>query len=157
MDHLTLSRAGYEEIQQRLHRMKTVEMMEIAQKIKDARELGDLSENAEYHSAREEQALLQASIERLEQQLRHAVIIEDAPEGAATGQVQFGSTIEVEDIELGERMTFRLVGTLEANIMEGKISTVSPLGAAVLGRRAGDEVEVEAPAGTIRYRLHQVS
>ena len=126
---------------------------EVVARIKAARELGDLRENAEYHAAREEQSFLEGRVRLLDDKIRHARVIEPggSPQGGGSPQVRLGSTVTVEHD--GETMTFSLVGSTEAKPAKGRISSVSPVGAALLGKRAGDVVDVRTPRGAARYRI----
>jgi transcription elongation factor GreA len=126
---------------------------EVVARIKAARELGDLRENAEYHAAREEQSFLEGRIRLLEQRLRNAVLVGAASDGVggATSGASIGSRVTVE--HAGEQLTFTLVGSAEADAAAGRISTVSPVGAALLGARSGSEVAVRTPRGEVRYRV----
>jgi transcription elongation factor GreA len=126
---------------------------EVVARIKSARELGDLRENAEYHAAREEQSFLEGRVQLLEQRLRRAVIVETAG-GATTGRATLGSRMTVETG--GDELTYTLVGSTEANPAAGRISTSSPVGSALLGSVAGSEVTVRTPRGDVRYRVVSV-
>jgi transcription elongation factor GreA len=133
-----------------LEELTRVKRPEVVQRIKSAREYGDLKENAEYHAAREEQSFLEGRIRLLEDRLRFAVVTEE-PAAADRGRVALGSVVKVE--QDGDELTFTIVGTTEANPAAGRISTASPVGAALLGAVAGDEVEVRTPRGASRYRI----
>ena len=124
---------------------------EVAQKIKEAREQGDLSENAEYDAAKDEQRDIEARIEELEGILKNAeVVIEDEVD---FDKINVGCTVKVFDVTFDEEMEFRIVGSTEANSLEGKISNESPVGKALIGAQKGDTVEVETPAGVIQYEI----
>jgi transcription elongation factor GreA len=128
-----------------------VKRPEVVARIKAAREHGDLKENAEYHAAREEQSFLEGRVQALEDRLRRAVVIDQA---AATGRVMLGSTVTVETG--GDELTYTIVGTADANIGAGRLSSASPVGAALLGATAGQVVDVQTPRGAIRYRVVSV-
>jgi transcription elongation factor GreA len=128
---------------------------EVIARIKSAKELGDLKENADYTSAREEQSFLEGRIKAIEATLRAATVIE-APSGAAAERVALGSTVTVED-ETGAQMTFVVVGSAEADPAAGRISNVSPVGKALIGRSVDDDVAVAAPRGEVRYRIVELS
>jgi len=146
-----LTYAGMKDLEEELRLAKTVKRKEIAQKIKEAREQGDLSENDEYDAAKEEQGKLEARIAVVEKMLRNASIIdEDEVDKDVAG---LGSTITVLDMEYKEEEKYVIVGSAEADPMSNKISNESPLGVAVIGRKIGDVVEVDAPAGVIKYKL----
>jgi len=134
-----------------LDELVRVRRPEVVARIKAARELGDLRENAEYHAAREEQSFLEGRVQALEDRLRRAVIVTDQ----ADGRVGLGSTVTVETG--GEEATFTIVGTTEANPAAGRLSAASPVGAALIGHRPGDELEVRTPRGPVRYRVVSIA
>lgn len=138
------------DLEKELNYLKTTREREIAAMIAEARSYGDLSENSEYDDAKNEQAFIEGSIVELENKLAHAKIIE---EGTGAKKVMMGSTVELEDIEYGETMTYTIVGSMEADPMENKISNESPVGSAILGATVGSIVDVKAPAGTIQYKI----
>ena len=144
---------GLEALKAELDRLEGEARRDIAQRIKVARELGDLSENAEYHIAKEDQAHLETKIQRLRQRLRNAVVVE-ADAGGAT--IAFGRTAEVVDEESGHVHTWTIVGATEADLAEGKLSAESPVARALLGRAPGDAVAVETPRGTRSYRVERL-
>ncbi len=143
-----LSKDGLEKLRTELEEMVTVKRPEIAQRIHDAKEHGDLSENAEYEDAKNEQAFVEGRIQTLEALIKNATII---AENTATDHVQIGSTVEVESPDGTE--TFTIVGSAEAKPTEGRISNESPVGRALLGRKKGDKVLVRVPAGDFTYRI----
>ena len=127
---------------------------EIAAKIKEAREQGDLSENAEYDAAKDEQRDIEARIETLEKLLKNAeVVVEDEID---LDKISIGCKVKLLDVEEDEEMEFRIVGSTEANSLQNKISNESPVGHALLGRKAGETVEVETQAGTIQYKILEI-
>jgi transcription elongation factor GreA len=130
-----------------LDELTRLQRPEVVARIKAARELGDLRENAEYQAAREEQSFLEGRIQSLEDRLRRAVVVTDQ----ADGRVGLGSVVRVETG--GDELTFTIVGSAEANLAEGRLSAASPVGAALLGRVPGDEVDVRTPRGAVRYRI----
>jgi transcription elongation factor GreA len=136
-----------------LDELTRVKRPEVVQRIKTAREYGDLKENAEYHAAREEQSFLEGRIRLLEDRLRFAVVTEE-PAAAERGRVVLGSVVTVD--QDGDELRFTIVGTTEANPGAGRISTASPVGSALLGAAAGDDVEVRTPRGVSRYRVVSV-
>lgn len=150
MEYLTLEKKT--ELEQELNHLKTVRRKEIADAIDYARSLGDLSENAEYHQAREDQANCEDRIGRLEQILKNAVIMDKHHAGV----VEVGTTIIVTKKGDQEERRFTLVGSEEANSLEGRISNESPLGRALLGKKKGDEVAVAAPKGEILYTIKSI-
>ena len=125
----------------------------MAERIRVARELGDLKENADYHIAKEDQAHLETKIQRLRQRLRNAVVVETDAGGAT---IAFGRTAEVVDQESGRVHTWTIVGATEADLAEGKLSAESPVARALLGRAPGDTVAVETPRGTRNYRVERL-
>lgn len=143
-----LSKDGLEKLRTELEEMVTVKRPEIAQRIHDAKEHGDLSENAEYEDAKNEQAFVEGRIQTLEALIKNATII---AENTSTDHVQIGSTVEVESPDGTE--TFTIVGSAEAKPTEGRISNESPVGRALLGRKKGDKVLVRVPAGDFTYRI----
>ena len=150
-----LTREGYENLKEELTNLKTVRRKEVAERLKQAIDFGDLSENSEYDDAKNEQAFIEGRIQTIEATLRNAQVIE---EGArSSGVVNIGSYVTVRDVEIDDVEEYRIVGTSEADPMQNKISNESPLGAALLGKRQGQTVEVEAPAGTIAYEILNVS
>ena len=154
MKEVYLTKEGLQELKEKLDYMVTVRRMECAENIKKAREFGDLSENAEYDAAKQEQGFVEAEIKELTEKLQHVVIIED---GANTTEVSMGNTVIIRDVEFEEDLEYRIVGTTEADIMAGKISNESPLGKAIIGKRAGDTVKVPAPNGAlIEYQIVEI-
>lgn len=150
-----LTPEGLEQLRKELERLKTVERRRIAQQIQLAREKGDLSENAEYKAAKEEQALLEARIRQLEYLLATARVIE--PDSVDTSAVRLLCRVRVLNLTINREQEFRLVSEREANPREGKISFRSPIGRALLGRKKGEVVEVEVPAGIIRLKILDIS
>ena len=143
------------ELEKELNYLKTTREREIAAMIAEARSYGDLSENSEYDAAKNEQAKLYGRIAEIEDILSHAVIIED--ENEATGRVGLGCTVTVEDLKTGEKTSYRITGSQEANPMEFKLSDDSPFGRAVVGKSAGETFMVNAPAGSFEMLVVSVS
>ena len=137
-------------LEDELHDLKTNKLKENSQKIKEAREQGDLSENAEYDASKDEQRDIAARIAEIEAILKNVEIVEEEKD---TSSIGLGCTIELLDVEFDEKLTYRLVGSIAANTEEGSISIESPLGAALLKKKKGDVVNVEAPVGTIQYKV----
>ncbi|MGI6200299.1 MAG: transcription elongation factor GreA [Christensenellales bacterium] len=151
---VVLTRKGFEDLEQRLEFLKTVRRREVADRIKEARGFGDLSENSEYDAAKDEQAFLEGEIATIENQLRNAQIVE---EGAISDQiVQVGATVLVHDEDEDFDETYKLAGATESDPMNNVISTDSPVGAALLGKAKGEVVEVAVPDGVIRLRIVQI-
>ena len=146
-----LTYAGLKKYEEELQDLKVVRRKEVAQKIKEAREQGDLSENAEYDAAKDEQRDIELRIEELEKLLKNAeVVVEDEVD---LDKISIGCRVKVYDIEYDEEMEFSLVGSTEANSLANKISNESPVGKALIGRKVGDTVDVETPAGVIQYKV----
>ena len=149
-----LTKKGYDERVARLEELKVVRRKEVAQKLKEAREQGDLSENAEYEAAREEQGKIEGEISKLEAELKNCQIID---EEKSDDKVVFGSVVTLKDLEYDEELEYKLVGPLEASILDNKISIESPIGKLILGRHVGDTVSAASPAGgTISYKILSV-
>ncbi|MBQ5315323.1 MAG: transcription elongation factor GreA [Oscillospiraceae bacterium] len=149
-----ITREGLEELKQKLDFLKTVKSTEIEQKLKEARGHGDLSENSEYDEAKNEQGKLAAEIAELEASIANAVIVEST--NTSSSEVGIGSKIRLLDIELGEEEIIKIVGYAEANFEEGKISDESPIGMAVMGKKAGDVVEVQTPEGVVEMKIVEI-
>ena len=147
-----MSNAGLDDLKSELDELRATARPAIIARVKAARELGDLRENAEYEYARKEQSFLEGRIQTIERMVRTAVVIR---EPAAADVVRLGSSVDVE-VD-GERYTYVIVGSTEANPAGGRLSNVSPVGRALLGRRVGDEVLVELPSGAVSYRIRAIS
>ena len=146
---------GAERLKAELARLKSVERPAVIQAIADARSHGDLSENADYDAAKERQGFIEGRIVELEAKLANAQVIDPA-DVDADGRVVFGATVEIEDLDNGERSAYRIVGDDEADIKAGKISVNSPIARALIGKSEGDAVEVQAPGGVRSYEVVQV-
>ena len=153
-ERVPMTRAGYNKIKAEINHLQNVEMPEIEKRIGAARAEGDLSENAEYHGARESQGLMMAKINALKEKLAHAAIV-DTSKGPKD-EVAFGCTVVVKDLDFGDEEEFTLVGAGEEDYDTGKINVASPLAQGLLGKKAGEKVEVEVPAGTNRFEIVQV-
>ena len=151
---VVLTAEGYRELKERLDHLTTDRRREIAEAIKEAREFGDLSENAEYDAAKNEQAILEDEIAELEQQLREATIVEKAD--LKVGVVAIGSTVSIKGAR-NKEMKFKLVGSAEADPDLNRLSNESPIGRAVLGGKKGDKVDVVTPKGTVKYEITAIS
>lgn len=146
-----LTEEGLKKIEQKLEHLKTVRRREVAERIKQAIEFGDISENSEYDDAKNEQAFIEGEILTLEKMLRNAKVIH---EDEANGHiVTLGATVKLKDLECGDTFEYTLVGSAEADPMENKISNESPVGAAILGKKKGSIVEVNVPAGLLKYEI----
>src|SRR5215475_15745555 len=154
-DLVPVTRKGYEKLKAELDHMQQVEMPKIAQRIATARAEGDLSENAEYHGARESQGMLQAKINLLADKLARASIVDTSK--APRDQVSFGATVVVKDLDFGDEETFVLVGAGEEDYDAGKILVTSPLAQGLLGGKIGQKVEIPVPAGTMKFQIKEIS
>ena len=149
-----LTYAGLKQYEDELQNLKVFKRKEVAQKIKEAREQGDLSENAEYDAAKDEQRDIEARIEELEKLLKNAeVVVEDESD---LEKINVGCQVKVYDIDFDEEMEFKIVGSTEANSLQNKISNESPVGKALIGRRVGDVVDVETQVGVIQYKVLEI-
>ncbi|GIX27310.1 MAG: transcription elongation factor GreA [Burkholderiales bacterium] len=155
MNKIPLTVTGAEKLRAELHDLKTVQRPAIIQAIAEARSHGDLSENAEYHAAKERQSFIEGRINELEAKLSNAQIINPALLDA-DGRCVFGATVDLEDMANGEVVTYQIVGDDEADIKEGKISISSPIARALIGKRPGDVAEVLAPGGIREYEILDV-
>lgn len=154
MQRVPVTPEGYKKIQGELERFLKVERPKNIQAITEARAHGDLSENAEYHAAKERQSFIEGRIQELQTKLAMAEIID--PSKINQSNVGFGATVKVLDVEAGEEYVFILVGTEEADVKQGKISISSPVGRALLGKDVGDTVTIKAPARTIEYEILEI-
>jgi len=152
MSAIPLTVCGAERLKEELHRLKTVERPSVINAIAEARAQGDLSENAEYDAARERQGFIEGRIAELESTLSNAQIIDPA-ELDADGRAVFGATVEIEDLESGNRLVYQIVGDVEADIRANRISVSSPVARALIGKSEGDVVEVNAPSGLREYEI----
>lgn len=150
-----LTQEGYNNMDKELNYLKTEKRAEIAERIKVALGFGDLSENSEYDEAKNAQAENEVKIAELEDKLRHAKIIDE--KDIDTDTVQVGNTVKVLDIEFNEKIDYTIVGSTEVNLAENKISNESPLGAALLGAKRNQTVEVQAPAGVMKYKIIDIT
>lgn len=149
-----LTYAGLKALEDELENLKVVKRKEVAGKIKEAREQGDLSENAEYDAAKDEQRDIEARIEEIEKILKNAeVVVEDEVDLEA---ISVGCKVKVFDVEFDEEIEFKIVGSTEANSLEGKISNESPVGKALIGAGKGQTVQVEMPSGTMEYKVLEI-
>jgi transcription elongation factor GreA len=146
-----LTRAGYEKLKATIEELETVKRREVADRIREAREFGDISENSEYDDAKNEQALLEARIARLKEQLRAARVVDT--DDVTTDVVSVGTKVRVEYVDDGDRVEYEIVGSAEADPSQNKLSNESPVGRAVLGHKKGEVVEVSAPAGAIKLKI----
>lgn len=150
-----LTSKGMQALEDELQDLKVVKRKEIAQKIKEAREQGDLSENAEYDAAKDEQRSIEARIEELEKIIKNAEVIDES--NIDNDTVSIGSTVKFYDEDFDEELEYRIVGSTESDILKGLISNESPLGKALIGSKIGEEVEVEAAEGISKYKILGIS
>ena len=149
-----LTYEGLKKYEDELHDLKVYKRKEVAEKIKEAREQGDLSENADYDAAKDEQRDIEARIEELEKILKNAeVVVEDEVD---LDKINIGCQVKILDLEVSEEMLFKIVGSTEANSLKGKISNESPLGKALIGKKVGDVVDAETPVGILQYKVLEI-
>lgn len=157
MSRPPLTAAGAERLKAELIRLKTIERPRIVQAIAEAREHGDLKENAEYHAAREQQGFCEGRIQELESVLSLAQVIDVATVGAANpGKVVFGATVDLEEVKTGDTITYQIVGDVEADLKLGMIAVSSPVARALIGKEEGDVAVVQAPGGVREYEILEV-
>ena len=149
-----LTYAGLKKYEDELQDLKINRRQEIAQKIKEAREQGDLSENAEYDAAKDEQRDIELRIEELEKLLKNAEVVDE--DEIDLDKVSVGCKVKVYDVDFDEEMEFKIVGSTEANSLQNKISNESPVGAALIGKSVGDVVDVETQAGVLQYKVLEI-
>jgi transcription elongation factor GreA len=155
IERVPMTREGYEKLKADLDRMQNVEMIEVAKRIAAAREFGDLSENAEYHAAREDQGMLMARINELKGRLNRAHIVER--NNLAADTVVFGVCVKVKDLDADEEEMYQLVGAGEEDYDNNKILTSSPIGQGLLGKKQGEVAEIRVPRGVLRYLIVEIA
>ncbi|MGN1258959.1 MAG: transcription elongation factor GreA [Christensenellales bacterium] len=155
MADIFLTKEGREEKEKYLDYLKSERRQEVVEKLKAAREFGDLSENSEYDAARDEQRKLEAEIEKIEETLRQAKIVD--VKDVKSDKVGVGTTVKLYDMEFDEEVEYSIVGSLESNPSKGLISNESPIGKSLMGKKVGDVVNVEAPAGSIKMKVLKIS
>lgn len=154
MERIPMTAEGHAALQAELKMLKSVERPNIIAAISEARSHGDLSENAEYHAAKEKQSFIEGRINELDDKLARADIIDVSKLGGK--KIRFGATVTIIDVDPEEKFTYKIVGEDEANVKEGKISVTSPLARAMIGKEEGDEAEVSAPSGARAYEVAKV-
>lgn len=154
-ERIPMTREGYEKLKADLYRMQNIEMIEITRRVATAREMGDLSENAEYHAAREDQGILQAKINDLNDRMARAYFIEK--NNLPTDIIVFGSRVRVKDLDLEEEEIFIIVGPGEEDYNNNKILTTSPIGQGLLGKKIGEVADIQVPMGTLRFEVLEIS
>ncbi len=155
MSKVPLTVMGAEKLKEELHRLKTVDRPRVIQAIAEARAHGDLSENAEYHAAKEQQSFIEGRIAEVDSKLSNAQII-DPKTVNAEGRVVFGATVQLLDEDSDKEVTYQIVGDDEADIAQGMVSISSPIARALIGKESGESVEVRVPDGTRRYEILDV-
>ncbi len=154
MDRIPITRIGYEKLQKELRHLKTVERPNVIKAIEEARAHGDLSENAEFDAAKERQAFIEARVNELSFKLNNADVID--PETLPKDRAVFACRVLLENVDTGEDVEYQLVGPEESDINKGRISIASPLGRAIVGRKPGDEISLQAPGGKRVYELVEI-
>ena len=153
-DLIPMTRAGYDKLKAELEHLENVEMPIVAARVGAARSEGDLSENAEYHGARESQGMLQAKINLLREKLARAQIVNSSK--VPKDEIGFGASVVVKDLDFGDKECFTLVGAGEEDYDAGKILVTSPLAQGLLGKKVGDKVEIPVPAGTMKFEILEI-
>ena len=152
---IVLTQEGLAKLEEELDDLKTVHRKEVNDRIRQAKEFGDISENAEYEDAKQEQAFVEGRIIRLEQMIRNARIIDTS--GSTAEDVQLGATVKVKEVKNGESFEFSIVGSAESDPPNKRLSNESPLGSALIGRRKGETVDVPTPRGMVQYKIEAVN
>ena len=150
-----LTEDGLKQLEEQLEYLKTKKRKEVSEKIKVALGFGDLSENSEYDEAKNEQAQVEARIVSVENMLKNAIVIDESERD--TSKVELGATVTIHDIEFDEDITYKIVGSTEADPDEGRLSDESPLGKSLMGKAEGEMIDVDAPAGVIQYKILKIS
>ncbi|MGM0559578.1 MAG: transcription elongation factor GreA [Pseudomonadota bacterium] len=154
-EKVPMTASGYARLEEELRHLRSVARPEVIKAIAEAREHGDLSENAEYHAARERQSFIEGRVAELEDKISRAQVID--PSKLSGDTVMFGATVEVADEDTDQESTFQIVGETEAEVKEGRIAVTSPLARALIGKQEGDSVEVMTPKGTKAYEILKIS
>ncbi len=149
-----LTYEGLKQLEEEIHDLKVNRRQEVAQKIKEAREQGDLSENAEYDAAKEEQRDIELRIEEIDKILKNAEVIVE--EDVDSSRINIGCHVKIKDMETNETMEYKIVGSTEANVLKGKISNESPVGKAMIGAKKNQVIEVETQAGMLKYKMMSI-
>ncbi|NGM83557.1 transcription elongation factor GreA [Paenibacillus sp. 7124] len=153
-DEIILTPEGYAQLDEELKELKTVKRKELAERLKVAISYGDLKENSEYHSAKDDQAFMETRIKQLENMMKYARVV--SADSLDVTSVSVGSLVVLNDIEFSEKVEYRIVSPAEADVDQNKISYESPLGKELLGKKAGSVIKVDAPAGVIEYELLEI-
>jgi len=155
MERIPMTREGYDKKKAELDHLQNVKMIEITKRVATAREMGDLSENAEYHAAREDQGMLQARINLLKDELGRAMLID--PNNLPTDSVVFGSRVRVKDLDMDEEEWFDLVGPGQEDYDKNRILTTSPIGQGLIGKKRGEVAEIPVPKGKLRFQVLEIT
>ncbi len=150
-----ITKEGLEQLKKEYEELVTVKRVEIAERIKEAKDFGDLSENAEYDEARKEQGEIEEEIKKIEYILEHSEVID--PKKVSTKTISVGATVQLYDVEFDEEITYQIVGESESNPFEGKLSSSSPVGSALLGHKKNDSIKVDTPGGLCEYKILKIS
>ena len=154
MKEVILTAEGYEKLKQEIEYLSTDKRRDVAERIRIAREFGDIAENAEYDDAKNEQAHLEARIAMLEERLKNARVIQKKE--IKSGEVSIGTKVRLRDMDANQTVEYHIVGSAEANPTEGKLSNESPVGKAIMGRKKGETVEVAAPRGKLKFKIMDI-
>ncbi|MES2962228.1 MAG: transcription elongation factor GreA [Pseudomonadota bacterium] len=154
MEKFQITIEGYQRLKAEIHNLKNVERPNIIKQIAAARELGDLKENAEYHSAKDKQGFIEAQIGDLEDKFLRAEVIDVSK--ISGDKIRFGATVKLEDLNSDKKVAYKIVSEFEANIDEGLISNSSPVARALIGKEVGDEVEIQTPGGIMNYEILEI-
>src|SRR5947208_11952543 len=154
-DRIPMTREGYDKLRAELDQKQNSEMIEVTKRVASARDMGDLSENAEYHAAREDQGMLQARINLLKDELGRAMLID--PNNLPTDTVVFGSRVRVKDLDLDEEEWFELVGPGQEDYDKNRILTTSPIGQGLIGKKPGEVADIPVPKGKIRFQVLEIT
>lgn len=154
MEKFQITKEGYQKLRSEIDNLKNVERPKIITQISTARELGDLRENSEYHSAKDRQGFIEAQLADLEEKMNRAEVIDVSK--LSGSKVKFGATVTLENLDNSKKVKYKIVSEFEANIDEGLISSISPVARALIDKEAGEEVEIQAPVGIINYEILKV-
>jgi transcription elongation factor GreA len=154
MEKFQITKEGYQKLRSEIDNLKNIERPKIISQIATARELGDLRENAEYHSAKDRQGFIEAQIADLEEKMNRVEVIDVAK--LSGNKVRFGATVTLENLDNSKKVKYKIVSDFEANIDDGLISSISPVARALMGKEVGDEVEIHAPVGIINYEILKI-
>lgn len=154
MERFQITKTGFERLRAQLDQLKNVDRPNIIKAIATARELGDLRENAEYHTAKDRQGFIEAQIADFEDKVARAEIVDVTK--IVSDKIKFGATVKLEDLDSGRKVSYKIVSDFEANIDDGLISVISPVARALLNKEVGDDVEVQTPGGVVNYEILEI-